>query len=138
MSAAKDRCINPRSKAYAWYGGRGIEFRFNSSVQAANWIMDNLGLKRHLTLDRRNNEGHYEPGNMRYATQREQILNTRIPKIDFIYIAEQWPYTEQVVWKYLRRGFTREQILNQAWDAVFEKRKRWRVIQEKLLQLTTS
>lgn len=30
-----------------------------------------------LTLDRRNNDGHYEPGNLRWATKSEQSYNRR-------------------------------------------------------------
>lgn len=134
MESAYQRCNNPRCRQYPDYGGRGIEFNFESVSEAANWVMNNLGLKRHLEIDRENNNGHYEPGNLRYATRRTQVLNCRIKKMDFVYLPEEWPYSWQVVRRYLLRGMNRERILDQARLAVKEKRKRWRVIQKRLAQ----
>lgn len=136
MEMAKDRCTNCCNPMFKHYGERGIEFRFKSAIHAANWILDNLGLKRHLTLDRRNNDGHYEPGNLRYATQREQVLNSRVEKLDVVYQADDWPYCEQTTMRYLRQGMTRTQVLQQAELAVREKRKGWRRIKLRLELMT--
>lgn len=72
---AKDRCQNPRNKGYFKYGGRGIEFRFTSFEQ----FMEAIGPRPSLShsVDRKDNDGHYEPGNVRWATPTEQALNTR-------------------------------------------------------------
>jgi len=137
LESARQRCHNPRCKQFKDYGARGIEFRFESVSEAANWIMENLGLKRDLEIDRKNNNGHYEPGNLRYATRRMQVLNCRVPKMDFIYRAHEWPYCWQVVWRYLRMGLTRKQILAKAREAVVMKRKCWRVIEKRLRALTS-
>lgn len=71
---AKSRCENLDTKQYDDYGARGIQFRFSSFEE----FFKVLG-KRPLgkTLDRIDNEGHYEAGNVRWATRREQLLNTR-------------------------------------------------------------
>ena len=53
------------------------------------------------------------------------------------YRPEEWPYTEGVMRKKLREGYTREQIIEQARLAVKEKRKNWRRI-ERRLQFMTS
>lgn len=135
MEAAKDRCTNKANPNYKHYGGRGIKFRFKSPAHAANWVLDHLGLKRHLTLDRKNNNGHYEEWNLRYATQRMQALNSRIEKMDFIYAEAEWPYCKQTTEKYLRAGYTREKILTFAAFAVHNKRKGWRRIQKRLQPL---
>lgn len=74
-SDAKRRCLNPKNKSYSNYGGRGIEFRFNSFEE---WFAE-LGLKPtpDHSVDRIDNDGHYEPGNVRWATKTEQQKNRR-------------------------------------------------------------
>lgn len=73
--AARKRCNNPADWAYVYYGGRGIEFRFTSFLQ----FFDVLGPKPSpkLTLERIDNDGHYEPGNVCWATRSEQNKNKR-------------------------------------------------------------
>src|SRR3990167_1608571 len=74
------RCENQSHKAYQNYGGRGIKFNFDSPRDAANWIVKNLGLvpqDNNIQLDRINNDGNYEPGNLRCATKQTQNCNTR-------------------------------------------------------------
>jgi hypothetical protein len=59
--SAKKRCMNPKHSRWPYYGGRGIEFRFRSFEE----FFAALGPKptpAH-TLDRIDNDGHYEPGN---------------------------------------------------------------------------
>lgn len=72
--AAKSRCENPNDAQYPRYGGRGIEFRLNSFEE----MLEDIGLKpsKEHTLDRRNNNGHYEVGNLRWVTQEVQARNT--------------------------------------------------------------
>lgn len=72
---AKYRCSNSNAQAWKHYGGRGIEFRFGSFEE----FLAEIGRRPTLehSLDRRNNDGHYEPGNVRWATASEQSLNRR-------------------------------------------------------------
>lgn len=73
--SAKERCTNPNQARFKDYGGRGIEFRFTSVEQ----FLDCVGrcpTSKH-TLDRIDVDGHYEPGNVRWATQQEQQNNRR-------------------------------------------------------------
>lgn len=72
---AKDRCVNPNSQSYENYGGRGIKFLFNSFE--AFW--KELGPKpspRH-SVNRINNDSHYMPKNVEWATVEEQLSNRR-------------------------------------------------------------
>jgi len=78
VNQAKSRCENPDNKAYKNYGARGIRFNFPSAAEATRWILSNMEDRPHkFTLDRINNDGHYEPGNLRWASRRTQILNSR-------------------------------------------------------------
>ncbi len=72
---ARERCRNPKHKHYAYYGGRGIEFRFSSFQEFLEHIGRRPSVKH--SLDRINNDGHYEIGNVRWATPEEQHRNRR-------------------------------------------------------------
>lgn len=75
---AKDRCENPRSAGYRNYGGRGIRFEFESASAMALWVQLNLGPRPEGgTLDRRDNDLGYAPGNLRWASPAEQNRNKR-------------------------------------------------------------
>ena len=141
MQAALQRCRNPRNAGWSDYGGRGIEFRFNLIEEAARWIVDNIPHwdNRDLYLDRLNNDGHYEPGNLGMVSHHESTMNRRNTKlpVEWVYRAEEWPYVECVVRKKLYSGKTREDILADAHEAVRRKRKRWRVIAARLASMTS-
>jgi hypothetical protein len=70
------RCTNPNGDSYPRYGLRGITVcdRWLNSFEA---FFQDVGLppsKAH-SIDRLDNDGHYEPGNVRWATQTEQSNN---------------------------------------------------------------
>ena len=74
-SGAKQRCCNPKHKNYPQYGGRGIEFRLPPLDEF--WELMGSSWFKGATLERIDNDAHYEIGNVRWATRREQCLNTR-------------------------------------------------------------
>ena len=73
---AKGRCTNPKNQSYEDYGARGIQFRFNSFQE----FLEEVGKRpsSYHSLDRINNDGHYEKGNLRWANKKEQANNRRI------------------------------------------------------------
>lgn len=75
----RGRCLDPKNNRYFLYGGRGI------TVDPA-WQHDFAAFFSHVghkptpkhSLDRHPNpDGHYEPGNVRWATPQEQRRNRR-------------------------------------------------------------
>ena len=72
------RCHNPRNPAYADYGARGIAVcaAWRASFDAFFADMGPRPSPAH-SIDRKDNERGYEPGNCRWATRVEQNNNTR-------------------------------------------------------------
>jgi len=72
------RCTNPKVKNYAQYGGRGIKVCARWLADFRNFLAD-MGLKpgpgRGWSIDRKDNDGDYEPSNCRWATKKEQMRN---------------------------------------------------------------
>ncbi len=74
----KKRCFNTKSKYYFNYGGRGISVcqRWLNSFEAFLADVGTRPSSQH-SLDRfPDTNGHYEPGNVRWATRSEQNGNT--------------------------------------------------------------
>lgn len=73
----KQRCNDPNHGNYRYYGGRGIRI-------CARWrnfalFVADMGPRPtpHHTVDRIDNDGNYEPGNVRWATWKEQNASGR-------------------------------------------------------------
>jgi len=71
--AAYQRCNRPNHISYPNYGGKGIQLKFANF----NEWWNELGRKPSAShsVDRINSEGHYEVGNVRWATPQEQATN---------------------------------------------------------------
>ena len=72
---AKERCTNPNAKNFHRYGGRGIKFLFDNFEEFLAHIGPRPG--KEYSLDRIDNSGNYEYGNVRWATRKDQNRNTR-------------------------------------------------------------
>jgi len=76
-----DRCSNPNSPAYASYGARGITVCERWRTYP-NFICD-VGRRpsKEYSIDRRDNDGNYEPGNVYWATRKQQARNRRSSRL---------------------------------------------------------
>lgn len=121
----KRRCLNQNAPNYPGYGGRGIRVCGRWLDSFDNFLAD-MGVRPYgLTLERENNNGNYEPGNVVWASRDTQANNTRRNRyvtIDGVTkTVSQW--AKQVG---IHRGAIRHR-LDAGWDeraAIFTKSKR--------------
>lgn len=74
----KSRCEIPGAEGHHNYGGRGIKVHPEWSASFLAFARD-VGPHpgKGMTLDRKDNNGHYEPGNTQWVTRKAQAHNMR-------------------------------------------------------------
>lgn len=120
------RCYLSADKSYPNYGGRGIIISdmWRHDFQAFYDHVSQLPnfRKKGYTLDRIDNDGDYEPGNVRWATQKEQCRNQRRNRM-LSYNGEtkclaEWADDTGIsranLWNRLNLGWTVERTLTQS------------------------
>lgn len=80
----RQRCSNPKNSSFKRYGARGIVV-CERWQKFENFLADMgpkpVGPKRFFSVERKNNNGNYEPSNCKWATQTEQSNNRRSNRI---------------------------------------------------------
>lgn len=119
--AARSRCHNPKDRAYKDYGARGIRMceQWRESFTAFMADVGQRPSKNH-SLDRIENDGNYEPGNVRWATRTQQARNRR-STVEIEYGGQalcigEWErmlgFSHHGISSRLKRGWTVEQALS--------------------------
>lgn len=122
-SAMIHRCYNQDCRSFKDYGGRGItvcdEWRGTDGYDS---FLAHIGPRPSAlhSLDRINNDGRYEPGNVRWATREEQNRNRRsnvwIQDDGRRMLQEDWSRTLGISRHSIRRrlasGYSTEQVLS--------------------------
>lgn len=96
----RQRCRNPNDEKYPRYGGRGIKVCDRWDV-FENFLED-MGptYKPGLTIDRKNNDGNYEPDNCRWVPLLVQANNTSAVLRNIVILPSmEWTSTEWRDWR---------------------------------------
>jgi hypothetical protein len=118
----RNRCQNPNEPAYRYYGGRGIRVHPEWDRDFAAFLRD-VGPRPSPahSLDRIDGDGHYEPGNVRWATPAQQANNKRNNR-RLTFDGESLTVGEWArrmgapvdrIWSRLRQGWSVERILKE-------------------------
>lgn len=117
----KERCQRVKNKHFKYYGGRGIKVcpRWK---KFQNFISDMGIAPIGMQIERKNNNGNYEPSNCKWVTQTEQANNkstsVRISFNGLTLTAAQWSrrlgLNEKKIYSRAAKGWKPKKILNHA------------------------
>ena len=119
----RNRCSNPKNKRWARYGGRGIKVCPEWQDDFSRFLADVGSRPSPLhSIDRINNDGNYEPGNVRWATKREQVRNSTATlwvnlngaRMTLTECAGALALPTGTLSRYLRRGMTMDAVVAEA------------------------
>lgn len=118
--AIKQRCLNPKQKVYARYGGRGIKIcdEWLDYKTFKKWALDN-GYQEGYDIDRIDNDGNYEPNNCRFVSHIDNCNNRNSTIYHYINgkkmtareIADTYGFTIECIHSRYERGRRNEELI---------------------------
>lgn len=115
--AMVSRCSCPTNREYRNYGGRGVTFCARWAAYEA--FLADVGRRPgpSYSIDRKNNDGNYEPGNVRWATKKEQTNNRRSTRricvsgecMSMTDAIDRFGVNRNTLWKRLALGWSTEE-----------------------------
>ncbi len=78
LISIRQRCSNPKFKQFKDYGGRGIKCLITASEIRELWERDGADFMTLPSIDRIDNDGHYEFSNCRFIEQSENSRRSAI------------------------------------------------------------
>jgi hypothetical protein len=122
------RCYDPKDDSYPNYGGRGITVcdRWRNDFEAFLADVGNPPSEAH-SIDRRDNDGNYEPGNVRWVTKMVQDNNRRTCRylelhgyrLSMAEWARLMGVSRKKLWKRLSMGWSVERVLDPFPEALY-------------------
>lgn len=116
--AMRRRCYRLKEAQYPNYGGRGITVceRWRAPLGGfARFVADMGPRPDGMTLERNDVNGNYEPGNCRWATQKEQCRNKRCNRL-VSYQGQSRTFGEWSELTGIGEGTLRWRIASEGWD----------------------
>jgi len=112
------RCNDPNSNTYRYYGKRGIKVVWNSFEDFRRDMSKDYRMG--LTIDRKDNEGNYSKQNCRWVTQKEQnrnygrnrILTYKGESLPMVVWAERCGITQGTFGNRIRSGWSINRAIN--------------------------
>lgn len=116
----QSRCTRPNDTQYHVYGAKGTKFMFESIAEAVSYYSTLPNCKKEYHIDRIDNNGHYERGNVRFVpnktNQRNKSTNrflTAFGKtMPLVVWAEQLGMKTSSIYSRLRNGWSVEETLS--------------------------
>jgi len=124
--AMKNRCYNKNTIQYNNYGGRGIEVCDDWKNSFMSFYNDVGEAPADKSIDRINNDGNYEPNNVKWSTSKQQCQNKgnnrKINGVCISEISKSLGGGHSLVAKRLKRGWSVDRAINEKTNASVQDR----------------